>query len=137
MVGSATADLRLSPMSGWTSDELTRVGRADELRIASRRADGSLRQFITIWVVREGDDLYVRSAYGYDNPWFQRALHSGQGRIQAGGVERDVAFEQPELDAMARITAAYHAKYDHYGPAIAGTVVSAEAQRATLRLEPR
>ena len=124
-------------MSGWTADELTRVGRADELRIASRRADGSLRGYITIWAVRDGDDLYVRSAHGYDNPWFQRALHSGQGRIQAGGVERDVSFEEPEPDVRARVTAAYHAKYDRYGPAIVGTVVSPEAEGATLRLEPR
>ena len=124
-------------MSSWTADELTRVGRAEELRITSQRADGSLRQFITIWAVREGDDLYVRSAYGYDNPWFQRALRSGLGRIQAGGVERDVAFEEPEPDVAAQVTAAYHAKYDRYGPAIVGTVVSPEAERATFRLEPR
>jgi len=123
-------------MSGWTPDELARVGRADELRIASRRPDGSLRPFITIWTVREADDLYVRSAHGYDNPWFQRALHSGQGRIQAGGLERDVAFREPEPDAAARVTAAFHSKYDRYGPSIVGTVVSPEAERATLRLEP-
>jgi len=124
-------------MSAWTADELARVGRADELRIASRRADGTLRRYITIWVVREGDDLYIRSAHGYDNPWFQRALRSGQGRIQAGGIERDVDFVVPEHDAAARVTAAYHAKYDRYGPSIVGTVVSAEAERASLRLSPR
>ena len=124
-------------MSEWTADELARVGRAQELRIASRRADGSLRPYVTIWAVQAGGDLYVRSAHGYDNPWFQRALHSGFGRIQAGGVERDVAFEAPEPAARARVTAAYHAKYDRYGPAIVGTVVSAEAERATLRLGPR
>jgi hypothetical protein len=122
-------------MSGWTADELARIGGADEFRISSGRADGSQRPYITIWAVREGDDLYVRSAHGYDNPWFQRALHSGHGRIQAGGIERDVVFEVPEADAVPRITAAYHAKYDRYGPKIVGTVVSAEAERATVRLE--
>ena len=71
-------------MSGWTTDELARTGRADELGIASRRPDGSLRPFVTIWFVRLGDDLYVRSAHGYSNPWFQRALASGEGRIRAG-----------------------------------------------------
>ncbi len=124
-------------MSGWTSDELTRIGRAEELRIASRKTDGSLRKFVTIWAVREGDDLYVRSAYGSDNPWFRRALHAGNGRIQVGGVERDVAFQVTEPEAASRITAAYHAKYDRHGPAIVGTVVSPDAERATLRLEPR
>ena len=92
---------------------------------------------ITIWAVREGDDVSVRSAHGYDNPWFQRALRSGQGRVQADGIKRHVAFEAPDHGSAARITAAYHAKYDRYGQATVGTVVSAEAARSTLRLVPR
>jgi hypothetical protein len=124
-------------MTAWTAGELDQIGGADELRIASRRPDGSLRPYLRIWVVRSGDDLYVRSAYGYDNPWFQRALRAGEGRIRAGGVERDVAFEQPSRDVDGAVTAAYHAKYDRYGPGIVGTVVSAEAERSTLRLVPR
>ena len=124
-------------MSDWTSDELERLGRADELGISSRRPDGSLRPFVTIWVVRLGDDIYVRSAYGHDNPWFQRALASREGRIRAGGVERDVAFEDPGADVEEDLNAAYHAKYDRYGPRIVGTVVSPEAARSTLKLVPR
>jgi hypothetical protein len=121
----------------WTADELARIGRADELRITSRRPDGSLRPFITIWTVRVGDDIYVRSAYGHDNPWFQRAIASGAGRIRAGGVERDVAFEEPGTDIVEDVHAAYHHKYDRYGPSIVATVVSPEAARSTLRLVPR
>jgi hypothetical protein len=60
-------------MTAWTDDELTRVGGADELQITSRRPDGTLRPYVTIWVVRADDDLYVRSAYGKDNGWFRRA----------------------------------------------------------------
>jgi hypothetical protein len=124
-------------MSAWTDDELEAIGGDDELRIASRRPDGSLRKYIRIWVVRVGDALYVRSAYGYDNPWFQRALRAGEGRIRAGGVERDVGFEQPDRSLVSDVTAAYHAKYDRHGPGIVGTVVSAEAERSTLRLVAR
>src|SRR6266545_839033 len=120
------------PVSAWTDDELVRLGRAEELHLASRRPDGSLRPFVTIWAVRSGDDVYVRSAYGYENPWFQRALRSGAGRISAGGVERDVAFDQAGPDVADDVSAAYHAKYDRYGPRMVGTVVSAEAVRSTL-----
>ena len=60
-------------MSDWTADELTRVGQAEELKVSSTRADGTLRPYVTIWVVRAGDDIYIRSAYGSDNPWFVRA----------------------------------------------------------------
>ena len=121
----------------WPSDELERLGRATELQLSSRRPDGNLRPFATIWVVRVGDELFVRSAHGWNNGWFQRALKSGHGRVRAGGIERDVAFEQPAPDVGGDITAAYHAKYDRYGPAIVGTVVSPEAVRSTLRLAPR
>ena len=124
-------------MSAWEPAELGAIAAADELRIASRRPDGSLRRPVTIWVVRSGDDVYVRSAYGHDNPWFQRALRSGEGHIAAGGVERDVSFEEPDASIAPVIDGAYHAKYDHYGPRIVGTVVSPEAARSTLRLVPR
>ncbi len=121
----------------WTADELARIEGATELRLASRRPDGTLRPFVTIWVVRAGDDVYVRSAYGHDNGWFQRAQASGEGQIRVGGVQRDVVFEDAAPDVADVVHAAYHAKYDRYGPRIVGTVVSPEAARSTLRLIPR
>lgn len=124
-------------MSGWAHAELARIERAEELDLASRRPDGSLRPYVTIWSVRSGDDVYVRSAYGHDNPWFQRALVSGEGRIRAGDLECDVAFEEPDHAVDADIDAAYHAKYDRFGAHMVGTVVSTEARRSTLRLVPR
>jgi hypothetical protein len=124
-------------MPVWTTGDLAKVGNAEELAIASRRPDGSLRPYVTIWTVRVGDDIYVRSAAGLDNPWFHRALASGEGRIRAGGVEADVTFESPAPDTLESITAAYHAKYDRYGPSVVGTVVSAEAVASTLKLVPR
>ncbi|HEY4751668.1 MAG TPA: DUF2255 family protein [Candidatus Limnocylindrales bacterium] len=123
-------------MAAWATRELERLGGADEVGVASFRPDGSLRPFATIWAVRVGGELFVRSAYGYDNPWFQRALASGRGRIRAGGLERDVIFEQPGREFAEAVTAAYHAKYDRYGEGIVSTVVSDEAVRSTLRLVP-
>ena len=120
-------------------DELRRIGAATELQIASRRPDGSLRPYVTIWTVRAGDGLYVRSAYGTGNPWFRRATSSGTGRIRAAGLERDVTFTPAsELDAgtQAAVDAAYHAKYDRYGPQIVGTVTGPHAASVTLRLVP-
>jgi hypothetical protein len=76
-------------------DDLAKIGNAVEYEVSPLRPDGSLRPFVTIWGVRHGDSLYVRSAHGPDNPCFQRALWSGQGRIRAGGVERDVPFATP------------------------------------------
>ncbi|GIF20527.1 hypothetical protein BJ973_001567 [Actinoplanes tereljensis] len=119
----------------WTDEELAAIGDATELRIASRRANGTLRQYVTIWVVRSGDELYVRSAYGSGNPWFRRAVAAGTGRIQAGGVERDVTFTLADPATGADLDRAYHTKYDSYGPAIVGTVVGEKAAPVTIRLE--
>ena len=124
-------------MTNWTDDELRRVGGATELELASARADGTLRPPVTMWVVRAGDELYVRSAYGPENPWYRRAVASGRGRIRAGGVEREVTFADAAPDAHAAIDAAYHAKYDRYGPTIVATVVGPDAEAVTVRLVPR
>jgi len=87
-----------------------------------------------MWVVRVGDDLHVRSAYGPDNPWFRRAIACGSGRIRAGGVERDVMFAQPAPVVHADTDAAYWSKYHRYGPKIVGTVTGPEAGAVTIRL---
>jgi hypothetical protein len=121
----------------WTSDELSAIGGADELRITSRRADGTLRPYVTIWVVRAGDDLYVRSAHGPANPWYRRATAAGAGRVRAGGIERDVAFTAADPAVNAAVDRAYHAKYDRYGPAIVGPVVGPKAAPVTIRLLPK
>ena len=124
-------------MSAWTADELSRIGRSDELQVTSHRPDGTLRPWVTIWVVSVGGDVYIRSAYGPGNGWFRRAQSAGTGRIRAGGLEKDVAFQAPDAGVHDTIDAAYHAKYDSYGPTIVGTVVGPKVVDVTLRLDPR
>ncbi len=93
---------------------------------------------MTIWVVRHGDDLYVRAVKGRTGPWFRGTQERHEGRIQAGGVERDVAFVQvmdPELNRQ--IDAAYRTKYRRYAANIVGSVLTPESRAATLKLVPR
>jgi hypothetical protein len=123
-------------MAAWTADELDRIGRATELAVASRRADGILSPYVTIWGVRFGDDIYIRSAYGPGNGWYRRAKARGSGRVRAGGVERDVQFAEPAPGVHPAIDTAYHAKYDRYGQQIVGTVTGPSAAAVTLRVVP-
>src|SRR5215469_6826480 len=102
-------------MGDWTADELSKINAADELRIASLRPDGSLRPYTTIWVVRVGDDLYVRSYRGRDGDWFRSVLRRPEGRIRAGGLTRDVTFAEPADADQAAIDEAYRSKYARYG----------------------
>jgi hypothetical protein len=57
-------------MATWTNDELDKIGTAEELEVATLRRDGTRRNPVTIWVVRHGDDLYVRSVKGRAGAWF-------------------------------------------------------------------
>jgi hypothetical protein len=122
-------------MSAWTDDELSRIGAADELQIASRRRDGTLRSPVTIWVVRLGDDLYVRSVYGRGSSWFRGVQVRHEGHIRAGGVDRDVALVETD-DLADEIDDAYRTKYHRYAASIVDSTASPDARAATLRLVP-
>lgn len=123
-------------MTTRSNHELERISNAQELQLASARADGSLRHYTTMWVVRVGDEIYVRSAGGPKRAWYRHAKTSGAGRIRAGGVERDVTFGEATADAHTAIDTAYHNKYDQYGPNIVGHVVGPAATAVTIRLIP-
>ncbi|HYY82841.1 MAG TPA: DUF2255 family protein [Actinomycetes bacterium] len=124
-------------MTAWTSDELARIGAAEELRLASLRRDGTLRRPVTIWVVRHGDDLYVRSVNGRTGAWFRAAQARHDGHVRAGGVDRDVTFVDADHDVDDQIDAAYRSKYRRYAASIIGSVVSPQARSATIKLVPR
>jgi hypothetical protein len=124
-------------MTAWTSEELNKIDTTEELRIASLRGDGTLRKEVTIWVVRIGNDIYIRSVNGRTSTWFRGAQVRHEGRIQAGGVEIDVTFlEEPGLEINKQIDAAYHSKYRRY-PSSVDHINSPEARSATIKLMPR
>jgi hypothetical protein len=121
-------------MIAWTSDDLDKIGTAEELRIASLRRDGRLRKYVIIWVVRLGDELYVRSVNGRGSWWFRGVLTRHEGRIRAGGVEKDVTFvEVSDPAVIAQVDDAYRLKYRRYPQYVAPLLVP-ESQAATIRL---
>jgi hypothetical protein len=124
-------------MTAWTSDELNKIGKAEELQIAPLRRDGTLRIPVTIWVVRLGDDLYVRSVNGRTGAWFRGAQVRHEGHIRAGGVEKDVTLVDAAPDINDQIDAAYRTKYRRYAASIVESIVSPEARSATIKLVPR
>jgi hypothetical protein len=125
-------------MTTWTTDALRKIETAEELELASLRRDGTLRSPVTIWVVRVGDDLYVRSWKGRTGSWFRASQVCHEGHIQAGGVDKDVTFV-PEADDRIndQIDAAYRTKYRRHGARWVDPMVAAEARAATIRLVPR
>ena len=125
-------------MTTWTSDELDKIGKAEELQIASPRRDGTRRNPVTIWVIRLGDDLYVRSVNGRTSAWFRGVQTRHQGHIRAGGMDKDVTFvEEPDPNINDQIDTAYAKKYRRYAASIISHINSSEARAATIKLVPR
>ena len=124
-------------MSAWTSAELNKIGSAEELEIAPRRRDGTLPKPVTIWVVRVNDDLYVRSYRGSTSAWFRGVQEQHEGRIWAGGVEKDVTFTEAADPAINdQIDAAYRTKYGRY-PQYVAPMLTPAVRATTIRLTPR
>ena len=125
-------------MTAWTSDELYKIGTADELVIAPLRRDGTLRNPVTIWVVRHGDALYVRSYRGRGSSWFRATQVRHEGHIEAGGAGKDVTFVvEADHDINDQIDAVYRTKYRRYGGRYVNPMVAPEARAATIKLVPR
>jgi hypothetical protein len=120
----------------WTSDELSKIGAAEELQIAPLQQDGSLRKQVTIWVVRNGDDLFVRSVNGRTAAWFRGAQLRHEAHIRAGGVDKDVLLVETN-DLNDPIDTAYRTKYSHYAANIVNSDLTPQARAATLKLVPR
>jgi len=124
-------------MTAWTSDELNKIGKAEELQIASLRSDGTLRNLVTIWVVRVGDDLYVRSVNGRNSAWFKGVQTKYEGHIRAGGVDKDVTFvEETDADINDQIDVSYTTKYRSYA-SIAKSMTAPAVRAATIKLVSR
>jgi len=123
-------------MNIWTSDELRKIGGAEELQIAPSRRDGTLRKPVPIWVVRVEDELYVRSYNSQRGAWYRAAQASHKGHIRAGGVEKDVLFvEENDSDLNNQIDAAYRSKYGRYSQYVA-PMLTADVRLTTIKLIP-
>ena len=124
-------------MTQWTSDQLDRIGKAEEVQIASVGRGGKLRKPVTVWVVRHGEDLYVRSVRGRSAHWFRGTQERHEGRIRAGGVQQDVTFVDANNDIDDEVDTAYRAKYRRYAGSILNSVLTPEARSTTIKLVPR
>lgn len=125
-------------MTVWTQHDLERIGAADELHLASLKKDGTLRTPVTIWVVRVGDELYVRAYRGRGTAWFQHIQRRPEGRIGAGGVTKDVTLVDASSDDALNheIDAAYQSKYHKYSATYVRPMIASQARATTLKLVP-
>jgi hypothetical protein len=133
-----TLDL-VTQTNGWTDDEVGRLAAEDEIHVSSVRRDGSARPPVTMWMVVDGGDVYVRAVKGIDGLWYRHVRATDRGHVTASGVAADVVVEDASEDSAlaSRLDAAYREKYRRYAAGTVGSVVTPAAKASTLRLTPR
>jgi hypothetical protein len=83
-----------------------------------------------------GCGLIRRLADGPSAAWFRGTRARHEGRVRAGGVEKDVTFEDVDHDIDDELDAAYRTKYGRYAENAIRRITSPEARSATLELVP-
>ncbi|MBX9244335.1 DUF2255 family protein [Actinotalea ferrariae] len=120
-------------MSSWIPEDLTALEAASEITIATERPDGTTRRPLPIWIVRVGDELYVRSYHGPDGSWHRQVARHPYAQFRGRGREVRVRLV-PVGAAVTGVDEAYWAKYGSGGYGAAMTTPDAAA--TTMRVEP-
>jgi hypothetical protein len=117
----------------FAAEDLARIADAEEIELEPRSA--GRRRPVVIWVVVDGDDVFVRSVRGPSGRWFQEtladpkvALHFDERTLEARAV--------PATDpaSVTRASNAFRTKYAA-DPAMP-SMLRPETLDTTLRLEP-
>ena len=119
-------------MGAWTEAELADIGGANELLIAPQRLDGTLQRSRTVWVVRHGHDVYLRSVNGPGSAWFRELQARHAGHISADAVDADVLFEDADHGLDDEIDEEYRRKYGRSSTAV-DRITSSDARSTTVR----
>ena len=123
-------------MPDWTTEALHALTTSQEVQLATRRRTGTLRAPRTIWVATCGNRVFIRSTNGRTAAWFQAAIATGAGQIQARRTAYDVIFTEvhDEFD-LAGADAGYRSKYGHYA-SIVDHLEEAGPRAASLEVHP-
>ncbi len=116
-----------------TAEQLQEIGEAREVVIETRRGDRVIGT--VIWVVVEGDDVYVRSVRGESGRWYQRAVADPEVALRVGDARFEfTAVSANDPDSIESASEALRAKYR--GRSLENMLLP-ETLGTTLRLEPR
>ena len=120
----------------FSRDDLDALDRAKEVRIETSAGPDQPIHTTIIWIVVDGDDVFVRSWRGVTARWYREALanpeialHVGKTRLAATAVPAH------DDDAVTRTSAALERKYE--GDPATRSMLRDEILITTLRLDPR
>jgi len=117
-------------MSDFTAQERQQLDETDEVHVGFRPA-----QRIPIWIVVDGDKVYVRSVKGPDGKWYQALAAGRPFTLRAGSSEWSIVGEHVSDQAeIERVSEAFSRKYNSRWPGPTAAMLRAEVLPTTLRI---
>jgi hypothetical protein len=109
---------------------------AREIDVETRANDDAPAHRTTIWVVVDGEDVFVRSYQGPGGRWYQRISEHPDAVVHVDGESEPVrAVPATDPDSVQRASDGYRRKYSD--SSATNAMLVDEVLPTTLRLEPR
>jgi hypothetical protein len=119
----------------FTEDTLRAIDRAKEIQIETAgRPDAEVHRTI-IWIVVDGDEVFVRSWRGPSARWYREAVANPNVAIYVDG-ERIEARAIPARDPSSIRRASAELEHKYAGDSATQSMVREEILDTTLRLAP-
>jgi len=94
-----------------SAEDRALLAASEEVRIETRAADGTVHRTI-IWVVVDGDDVFIRSVNGLGARWYREAVGDSLVALIADGRRIDaLLLAAADGDSVERCSAALRTKY--------------------------
>ena len=119
------------------AETLERWQKAPEIEIETSRGDGAAVHRTVIWIVVDGDDVFVRSVRGAAGRWYREVQSNPRGAVHDGGRRVEVEAE-PAADpkTVQRVSDLLRQKYEGRWPGPTSSMLREEILPTTLRLRP-
>ncbi len=120
-------------MAGFSSDILSDLSKVREVKIRTEKHPDSA---VVIWIVVEGNEVFVRSFRGPKGRWYRDLAAGGPASLEVGRRRLAVHAEPARDEAsVARVSREFLSKYG--SSSYAQAMVKPDVLRTTLRLVPR
>jgi hypothetical protein len=112
------------------------IGATRQVEIETQRPSGERRRTI-VWIVTDGNDVYVRSVRGSAGRWYRDLVANPNGALHIGGDRVGVRVT-PAADpaSVALVSDLFRAKYGRTSRASTESMIQPHTLETTLRLHP-
>jgi deazaflavin-dependent oxidoreductase (nitroreductase family) len=124
-------------VAGFSEDVLTAGAREREVRLTTYGRTSGKEHRVIIWIVTDGQRLFIRSGEGLKRHWPQNLLARGEGELQLGKLQVKVKPRLVTDPAEARaVSALYRKKYGPFVRASKPDQPLTKGEQATFELIP-